>query len=263
LGTSNTKEKLKITIIDNSYFVAQNYSNKLTTKELLVSASQLEDQSTVAKAQKQVTQNTEIVAQSGVVFGFVGSILSGGGMSLLWTMINTLQVIEFLPLLNVNLPSFSLEVFKLLSISHFDFLPFDIIFDEFNVTDYTSPYTYNFEVVGYESREVIQNLIDIVTLSFIFVVLILAYGLSKMLFKRYKMGRWSGKQFSKWKYNNTITFMKETYLPITIFALVNLKLYSKPEFIFEYLNLILSIVYLGLYQAFFAISVWVLVKKRY
>ncbi len=81
--------------------------------------------------------SVDAAAKSGVIFGFVGGIIryklilplynkyynSGGAMSFLWSMISCLQMILYLPLMKVNMPNLTANIFLALSISSFNFLP--------------------------------------------------------------------------------------------------------------------------------------------
>lgn len=51
-------------------------------------------------------------------------------MMFIWTLINTLSMLEFLPLLNINLPPIVFKVFDGLRVSQYDFLPFNRFLDK-------------------------------------------------------------------------------------------------------------------------------------
>ena len=85
------------------------------------------------------------------------SFLSGIPMNLLWTMINTIQQISFIPFLNIQITGTIETIFRIINFSRFDLVPFDTLFEKWGIVDDTSPYSQNFEKMTKESSYVFNN----------------------------------------------------------------------------------------------------------
>lgn len=103
-------------------------------------------------------------------------------MKALWTMISCLQMILFLPLMNVNMPNLTANVFTALQVSAFTFFPFSSWFAAVGVVDDSPAYTVNFNNQGYGSSMVMQNCPDIVLMFLVTGVLLAIFqGLARLI----------------------------------------------------------------------------------
>lgn len=81
-------------------------------------------------------------------------------------------MIEFLPLLNINMPPFIAEIFRTLSISSFDFLPVEDILAKLNDNSTDKAFSDNFAYQGYETTYFIHNIPDIIIIEIVMLFLI-------------------------------------------------------------------------------------------
>ena len=109
-------------------------------------------------------------------------------MTLLWSMINSLQILQLLPLMAINLPSLTLDIFLNLSISQFNFIPFEEIFSSNGVEDNSQSYSEEFETGGVESSNIIFNAPDMIAISVLmFLTQMLFLALNKIGYKYFVM----------------------------------------------------------------------------
>ena len=72
------------------------------------------EDSTLNRAMQSVYESTETGIKSSVVGGFVINLLVAGSLSLILSMINSLQLIVHLPLINVSTPANVMSVVEVL-----------------------------------------------------------------------------------------------------------------------------------------------------
>jgi len=137
LNLRKEKEELEIYILEPKLFKRSDYEDyTLQTTFLSINATGLEDQNSASTVvTTSVSQTANIGTTSALVLGVAGGVLSGAAMTVLWSMINTLQMIEFLSLLSLNMPSFTLNILKSLQVTSFNIIPFDTIYESLDFED--------------------------------------------------------------------------------------------------------------------------------
>ncbi len=104
-------------------------------------------------------------------------------------------------------------------------------------------------------------------MNVIFATLMLVLLTLKSLFKRInKIGCKKCQSFitekaNEYQYNNILTFLKESFLPILLFAVINVVNgdYETSD-MFSLLNIILSIAYIGIILGFYIFCFWFVIK---
>lgn len=106
-------------------------------------------------------------------------------MSVLWGVLNSLQILTFFGLLRINLPAHLFMFYEMLMVSHFDLIPFkDQIYELVQTDSVTNSYGVNFENFGYESTLALVNYGDAFLIILIFLASYLAYLLLSVILKK-------------------------------------------------------------------------------
>ena len=101
----------------------------------------------------------EFSAYIGILVAIALIIIGGGSLEMIWALINTMQLISYLPLMTPYFPEHVRIMFKLLKFSNCDF---EFLSDTFNrVVSYSSgssdPYSSLFTRNGFESPLFLDN----------------------------------------------------------------------------------------------------------
>ena len=92
-------------------------------------------------------------------------------LSMLWGVLNSLQILTYFGLLRINMPSHLFAFYEMLMVSHFDFLPFkDEIYDLVSTDAVIDTYGGNFDLFGYDSTLAIVNYGDIWLSAILFII---------------------------------------------------------------------------------------------
>ena len=90
---------------------------------------------------------TQVASTAILIINFLIGMLQGASLSLLWNFINTIQVIEFMLLLNISPPVMVREVLNRLVTSVTDGIPKTDLYDYlFNTTSAYDPYLEHFSL---------------------------------------------------------------------------------------------------------------------
>eukprot|EP00347_Sterkiella_histriomuscorum_P009708 403340186 len=164
-------EKIYI-YIDNIYvsdsrgyqLLARNSTSKL---EFLPLSANLNSQDYLSASERAIIQGagTSIIISLMITLAFNALImfLSSGSMEILWTFLNVLQIINYIPNLKLYFPTSMTMMFSYLSIANSDIqIIADIFSYVFNLNDDTFPDDYalhgNFDKNGYSSMKIVMNL---------------------------------------------------------------------------------------------------------
>ena len=126
-----------------------------------------------------LTDSVKTAIDASIVFKLVTNFAFSTSMYLLWGFINTLQMILYLPMLEVNFPANVKFMYSiLLSVASLDLIPSEyttqLVFN-FSV-DLDKPFSNILEELGYETHNSILNLGSIfVYLVFFFVGIVFIY----------------------------------------------------------------------------------------
>ena len=108
-------------------------------------------------------------------------------MQYLWGMINALQLIVHLPLMSFNFPANAKFIFTLfIELTQFDIIPNDFLGTSIFSFDEPEPYSPRFESMGYESKNVIENLGSLFVYIVVFSSLIFIVVFMKLISLRVK-----------------------------------------------------------------------------
>lgn len=93
----------------------------------------------------------------------VFAFLSSGSMELMWSFLNVVQIMNYIPLINIKFPNTVTYLFSYLKIANTDIQYFEAWFQSvFNLNSNTfkddNPVNKNFNDVGYPSMRIIMNL---------------------------------------------------------------------------------------------------------
>lgn len=119
-------------------------------------------------------------------FTIATEVLFGGGLELLWAMVNTIQIAALLPLLSLNTPSFLYKFFRAINLLNFRFLDIGFIYNKyFDYTESMRKPGYDYLMLGFNTSNVFYNLTEaflfFLTLLFFHLVLslLVAFGAEK------------------------------------------------------------------------------------
>ncbi len=93
----------------------------------------------------------------------VFAFLSSGSMELMWSFLNVVQIMNYIPLINIKFPNTVTYLFSYLKIANTDIQYFEAWFQSvFNLNSDTfkndNPMNKNFNDAGYPSMRIIMNL---------------------------------------------------------------------------------------------------------
>ena len=110
-------------------------------------------------------------------------------MALLWGLINTLQILTYMPLLGYQMPSFLVVFFKMLSDFNMNFLGIDSLVEKYfeKFIHSFGSLTPNFHSSGFENSSILINIPDVIAILFIMVIILLLLYVMLKLCKGPKM----------------------------------------------------------------------------
>lgn len=103
--------------------------------------------------------SAETGSKAMVFSNFLINLALSSSLNLLWSMVNTLQIIVHMPLMNIAMPLNAYVVSKILvSVASFDVIPTDLIYEYvFNFDEEAESSGTRYEMVGMESNNFIIN----------------------------------------------------------------------------------------------------------
>ena len=147
-----------------------------------------------------------------------------GSLQHVWSLINTLQVIIFAPLINIQFPGNAFMFFeKMFQVAIFEVLPSkQLLSDILPDLDHEVPFSVKFDRLGFKSQYLIMNM---GTMFFVFclnLALITLYLPCKMLAGRYMFPRVLAYKLSSIIFFQAmIIFTQEAYLDLLLSLIVN------------------------------------------
>ena len=169
------------------------------------------------------------LTSAALVGNFTINLILKSAMSVLWSLLHSMQIIAFFPLVNISMPANAFLLFKvLIKIATLDILPteelIDGVKDGLGISSDEYVLTDDFFIFGYESTSPIDNL----QLKFIalvgLIVLPLLLSLVRVLFCRCRCTNgcigWIRKRIF---FNTYIRFGLEAYLELALSSLLRLK----------------------------------------
>jgi len=151
-----------------------------------------------------------------------------------------------------------------------DFLPFDRWIWELEISDYSSPYTTNFLIMGYESSALFSCLADLICLTFLVGIALLFYAMitriSNKVAPEPDVTKFHTDNYSPPppgpSYNNLILFCKLTFLPLFLFALINLVGDNYSSSGYSIFNIVLAFLFNILMATFLLFAVIFVLKNQ-
>jgi len=140
----------------------------------------------------------------------------------LWNFITTLQIIEIIPCLAVNMPVQTKYFFSLLALSQFDFIPFDDFFEEKEFgPDTDQGYTEQFADSDYDSMSFIKLIPDIILIPFIVGATHLSFLVAARVTKNTRVNCYFQDRLKSFHYGAYVLMLIDVFFPVMLFAAVN------------------------------------------
>lgn len=143
-------------------------------------------------------------------------------------------MIEYLPYMNVNIPYFFQDVFMSLAISSFNLIPFNLVFGKVEFSIDNRAYTDKFDDNGQNTTIVFFNTMDIYVIGLCMFLMIGVYLVIhkictvtkpksvKWMQRQKKIRKSINEKLKEYKFKAWILFMKESFLPICVYTMVNI-----------------------------------------
>ena len=174
-----------------------------------------------------------ITISAGLLSNFLSNLITNGPLNLLWGLVNSLQIIAYYPLLDVQFPANCVVYFAIIiKIATFDLISVDFITD-WIASSYQSTITYydvvpNFKAFAYKSTDPITNMDIIFLFAAGLVVLPILLKLCDLLFR---CSRVLTKKIRNFKtktayWNLYLRFLLEVYLEMAIISLLRVQTLS-------------------------------------
>ena len=183
--------------------------NKTLTRKLLPQLSiNTEFYDNVEEALEIFQTFTEVTVGS----NFLLSVLFALALNLLWTMIESMQVLTFLPLFDIRMPAIPTLVFGILTeIAAFDYVEVGDYFEmAFDISD-SDPMNQNFEALGFETTLFLYNMGSML-FGLVLTPVMLTIGYLLRLCDRFDSCKRVGERIDNaWRWNSTIEVVKEMF----------------------------------------------------
>ena len=232
------KDILSVKVIDPTKFLSAD--SLLTVEKETTTERDLPVQYSASKEEeikKMEAQAEQIKNSSSVVMGgsFALNIVLAGSLSLLWGLINSLQLVTHFPLTNITFPMNAKTYFSVMfEIGNFDLIPTEqlegYLDDEIGEAD-KSENTFDAEEVlsdstidaGYDTTNVVQSsFLNLILLSSIIGTVILIILLRLVCFKVAKVKSCLDKIWRMIFWNFIIRTLLETYLEVAIVNMIKI-----------------------------------------
>ena len=243
---------LTLTITDTSQVVdsSNNYLTNSTVSATLVDAFSLTSTQAVS---------TGVTAVAGGIGGLAGmafiiSLLGGGSLALLWALLESLQLINYLIYMSVVFPDNLSTFLNKLNFANLEFMP--NFFDMYASDDFAQPpISFTKAETGTDTLINIGNMVSVWGLMGI---LFLACLVLHRVFPSVKMLK---KQYEQFQYGAVLRIGTESFLQLTLAVLLQLA-HPQPHSIFGYFSL-LTCAGLFLYLAFtFIVTLLKVTRKQ-
>jgi hypothetical protein len=248
-------DMLMITIKDSSFFRREAFEDYLPVKySMSRKIMSIMEENIATAILSGVTDSAKSAMDVSLVFNLLTNIAFSSSMYLLWGLINTLQMILYLPMIGVNFPANVKFLYSILiPVACMDLIPreytTDLIFDISEDED--SPYNDILEELGYETHSSILNLGSIFTYFLLFVSGSLLMLVLKLTGMRSRKIRHAYKYLKDiLMFNAFILLFMEGCMEVVISAFVNLYsnvFYTRSDVIsyyFSYLALVITVILL-------------------
>ncbi len=124
-----------------------------------------------SKAAEALGDVAEVAAFGSAATTLVNSGVAGSSVSAFWSMVNALQLIHFMPLMNLHLPGNVQTMFAGLSIFNMQNVPmlemFKIHFDDSELVG-DGPINYRFSNQGFDSKSILINAGDVYSMLILY-----------------------------------------------------------------------------------------------
>jgi len=152
------------------------------------------------------------------------NLLLAASLNQLWSLMNGLQVMSHLTLFGIVFPP-NANVFMVafVTVANFEIVPTDIVYPLFFELPECQAHSSGFELTGYESIYVSENLGTIFVLMHVYAILYIASGLLFLLGKKWNSFAKGYQKLAKFLFwNGLIRFFIEAYLELSLAVIVNL-----------------------------------------
>ena len=217
-----------LTDLNGYSFIARNSTSKI---EYLPLVTNLIKKPYLSNAEKKAAEGsgTGVLITLLITFlanGFI-MILSSGSLEIMWTLLNTLQLLDYIVILKLYYPHNLVTMFSYLSFVNSDIPILEDIFlfftnleaDSFTNDD---PIHSNFENKGFSSKRILINLPSILAIVCgVILALPVLLALKNSLVNCYGCGNFWAWVEDSFKYGFFIRFYMETFLELEMGAMIN------------------------------------------
>jgi cysteine-rich repeat protein len=217
----------------------------------------------VAASAQAASDLMQYIVLGGTIAAFGLILILGGSLEMVWSLINTLQIISFLPLMISYYPEHVKIMFSILEFSNMDIEFISNFFKKFISIDGLATPSYNsrFFENGIESPLFLSN-----WASLLFSLLMSLFTLLLWL-SLYSILRWEktknffGKIVGSYFFNNFLRFFTEGFLEISFGAFLNVASFNTHEFK-EIVSLVIAFLWMGLCIVFPGVAFAMLFDKK-
>ena len=214
-------ETLKIRFINSKVFRGV-YGGWVKPQELTTLL--LNSLASSAESAKSISSYTEYMILSGIIVAFLLLYICGNSIEMIWSLVNTLQIITFLPLMTEYYPDHVKIMFEILEFVNIDFEFLSNMFASLlNIDDITAnSYNSRFLENGIDSPLFLHNSASLI-MTFLLTVIFICflYLVYCTLSKFEKIKNKVGALISSYFFNNFLRFFVEGYLEIYFAAWLN------------------------------------------
>lgn len=192
--------------------------------------------------------------------------ISDGTLELFWVFLNTLQIIDFIPLLNLSFPTTLFLTFKYLHFTNFHIPIWQEYFRYFFDLDHSKflfdrPWTENFEEYGLDSLRLIMNSSSALALCYQIIVISAVILVTRVLFMNVFACSDFWKKFeTHMRWNGFLRLALVLFLGLFLSSLLNFYAVGEPRFAE---NLSWTITYLVLFITILGIPLLIYRLKKY
>ena len=171
---------------------------------------------------------SEYLTYSGLFIIAGVMVILGGSLEMLWSLINTLQIISYLPLMTPYFPEHVKVMFRILESTNLDFAPLANIFKKYTKIDSINVGISDsrFESNGIESPLFLDNAASLILSFGMYLSIPLLLWISTLVWRWEKLNKWLKVLLAGYFFNNFLRFFTEGYLEVSFWASLNVSQFT-------------------------------------
>ena len=183
----------------------------------------------------------------------------------MWSFLNTMQIIEFMPYCQINPPQIVIYVLDKFSISAFDLLPkndiFNLVIDETAIeSNEQESYLPNFSELGQPSRNFVINSLEVLASIGIILGSYIVYKSLNYFYKKKTL--YFTRKLRAYKFRVILRFLLEAYLPILVSIYITFASANQLKTGFDKFSLFMCIVFSIILAVFTLFTLTFLFRRR-